>query len=73
MIGAVCDEGEVASESVRMAALSEGLVLVEVGDLSGETFRRMWVDFTLAPVELRVFLANGRGENTPVDCERMDR
>ena len=74
MIGAVCVEGEVTRDSERIATLFEGLVFVEIGVLSGETLRRMWVDFTRAPVELLVFLAaNGRGENGPVVCERIER
>ena len=73
MMGAVTDDGEVTKDSERIATLFEGLMFVEVGVVSGETFKRMWVDLTRAPVELLVFLANGRGENSPVACERMER
>ena len=30
------------------------LVTIDVGVLSGDTLKRMWVDFTLTPVELLV-------------------
>ena len=73
MIGSAGNEGEVTTDSERIASLFEGLIFVELAVSSGETLTRMWVDLTRAPVELLVTLANGRGENCPVACERMDR
>ena len=56
--------GLVADSATEAGLVASGLSVE--GVLLGETLSRIWVDFTWAPVELRVVRvvgANGRGEN----------
>ena len=64
--------GSVKAELVADSELDEGLVVVrmfvDIGVLSGDTFKRIYVDLSCVPVELRVraLELNGSGENVPV-------